>query len=65
MTTPSDLLRLRCGVTYRAKTRQRIVVGEYLGMEAPYGNRAILLRHDTGTDSISVRLIDSICATAA
>jgi hypothetical protein len=42
-----------------------MVVGEYLGMESPYGDRAILLRHTTGTTSIALAQVTSIQAVAA
>ena len=56
---------LRRGETYRAITRAGSAVGEYLGMETPHGERAILLRHGAGTESIAVRDITSIEPTAA
>ncbi|MDJ0497191.1 MAG: hypothetical protein QNJ89_05125 [Acidimicrobiia bacterium] len=43
---------LRRGLIYRAKTAAGFAVGEYLGMEALYGDRAVLLRNATGTESI-------------
>ena len=51
---------LRRGVTYRATTPVGTAVGEYLGMEAPHGDLAILLRHKTGTESIAVYDLTSI-----
>lgn len=62
---PWKLNQLLQGVTYLATTRHRMVVGEYLGMESPYGDRAILLRHTTGTTSISLAQVTSIQAVAA
>ena len=56
---------LRRGCTYRAMTSAGEVTGEYLGMEAPHGDRAILLRHGDGTESIPVLRIRSIGAIAA
>jgi hypothetical protein len=56
---------LRRGATYRATTRKGTVVGEYLGMEAPYGDRAILLRHRAGTESIALCRVTSIRPAAA
>ncbi len=56
---------LRRGVTYRATTRDGIAVGEYLGMEAPYGDWAILLRRGTGTRSIALGDVTSIQPVAA
>jgi hypothetical protein len=46
-------------------TRRRTSVGEYLGLEAPHGDRAILLRHRFGTDSIPIRHLISIQAAPA
>ncbi len=57
--------RLRPGASYRATTRWGTAAGEYLGMETPYGHRAILLRHTDGTESIPVRDITSIYPLAA
>ena len=57
--------RLERGATYQARTRTGTTVGEYLGMETPYGDRAILLRHRSGTDSIPLDEILSIRPKAA
>ena len=57
--------QLRRGTSYRATTRHGITVGEYLGMEADYGERAILLRHGDGTESIARYDITSIQPAAA
>lgn len=51
---------LRRGVTYRATTRHGIAFGEYLGMEAPHGDRAIILRHGAGVASIALHDVTSI-----
>ena len=56
---------LRRGETYRATTGSGSAVGEYLGMETPHGDRAILLRHEAGTESISLHDITSIHLAAA
>jgi hypothetical protein len=56
---------LQRGATYLAKTCQGAVVGEYLGMETPHGDHAILLRHGDGTESIPLRWIRSLGAAAA
>lgn len=56
---------LRRGMRYRATTRYGTTVGEYLGMEAFYGDRAILLRHGAGTESIDHRDVTSIDPAAA
>jgi len=56
---------LQRGTTYRATTRNGPAFGEYLGLEAPHGDRAILLRHATGTDSIPLGELTSIRSAAA
>ena len=48
-----NLNHLRRGWTYTATTMTGATVGEYLGMEADYGERVVLLRNATGTESIS------------
>ncbi len=59
--TDPRLNLLSPGIVYRAVTRDgRVVVGEYLGMEVPYGTWALLLRAATGTESVSVGWIESI-----
>lgn len=57
--TPS-LNDLRRGATYRVTTPRRSTAGEYLGMESPHGDRAILLRHSTGTDSVPLHHVTSV-----
>ncbi len=57
---PWNLNHLRLGTTYRATTRRRTMAGEYLGMETPHGDRSILLRHRTGTESIALTDITSL-----
>lgn len=47
-----NLNHLRRGASYRAITSHGSTTGEYLGMEAPHGDRAILLRHARRTESI-------------
>ncbi len=64
MTAPSTIPHLAAGTTYRATTHLGVTVGEYLGMETPYGVRAILLRHGGGTDSIPLACVTSIRAAA-
>lgn len=59
-TLAPDLNLLRRGSTYQATTAAGTTVGEYLGIEVPYGQRAILLRHADGTDSIAVGALTSI-----
>ena len=56
---------LRRGGTYRAVTRTGVAVGEYLGMETPHGQRAVLLRTMAGTASIALDDITSILPVAA
>jgi hypothetical protein len=57
---PHDLNELRRGHTYLATTRHCTTRGEYLGIETPHGDHAILLRHVTGTESIRVEDLTSI-----
>jgi len=56
---------LRRGATYRATTADGSATGEYLGMEAPHGDLAILLRHAEGTHSIELTDVTTIEALAA
>lgn len=56
---------LRRGLIYRATTAAGFAVGEYLGMEALYGDRAVMLRNATGTESIYHRDILAIESLAA
>ncbi len=55
---------LRRGTTYRASTRCGVTIGEYLGIETPHGQRAILLRHGRGTASIAVSDVMTIIRAA-
>ena len=55
-----NLNHLRRGWTYTATTHAGATVGEYLGMEASYGEREILLRNELGTEALSRRDIVSI-----
>ena len=64
-TTLVVLNELRRGTTYRATTHGGTTVGEYLGLETPHGVRALLLRHDRGTDSIPLRNVTAIDRAAA
>ena len=48
----TNLNHLRKGGMYLAKTVRGVTVGEYLGMEAAYGERSVLLRNERGTSSI-------------
>lgn len=56
----ANLNHLRRGNVYVATTATGRTVGEYLGMEAPYGVHAVLLRDAQGTESIDRRDIVSI-----
>jgi len=56
---------LRPGRTYRARTRRGFAFGEYLGMETPYGDWAILLRDGSMTCSIALGDVLSIEPAAA
>ncbi len=58
--TPLGLNDLRRGSTYLAATSRGWVLGEYLGMETPHGDHAILLRHAEQTESIPLASITSI-----
>lgn len=60
-----DFNHLKRGSTYLATTPGGTAVGEYLGMEASYGDRAILLRSRTGTASICLFDVTSIELLAA
>lgn len=55
-----NLNHLRRGWTYTATTRNGATIGEYLGMEALYGERVVMLRNASGTASISRHDIVSI-----
>ncbi len=60
------LSRLHRGATYRADTADNgVVVGEFLGVEVPFGRWAILLRHTTGTESVAIGDIITILPAAA
>ena len=56
----TNLNHLRRGDTYLATTMAGTTLGEYLGMEALYGERAVMLRNEQGTTSIVRRDILSI-----
>ena len=55
-----NLNHLRRGWTYTATTHLGATVGEYLGMEALYGERSVLLRNAAGTESLNRSDIVSI-----
>ena len=61
----TDETNLRRGSLYRATTPGGTTIGEYLGMEAPHGDLAILLRHGAGTHSIELTNVMSIEPIAA
>lgn len=52
MNETTNLNHLRRGGIYRATTPNGITLGEYLGMEAVYGERAVMLRGQAGTASL-------------
>ena len=56
----ADVHHLRTGRHYRAITRDGSTTGEYIGMESPHGDRAILLRGPAGTASIELTAVTSI-----
>ena len=56
----SNVHHLRRGAEYRATTHNLIAIGEYLGMETPHGDRAILIRNSAGTESIALEELTSI-----
>ena len=56
---------LRRGVTYRAFTASGTASGKYIGMEAMYGDRAVLLRNAHGFESIYQSDIVAIETVAA
>ena len=49
----TNLNHLRRGGTYLATTAIGTTRGEFLGMEALYGERAVMLRNARGTTSIN------------
>ncbi len=51
---------LERGATYLATTHRGATTGEYLGIEAPHGDRALLLRHEAGTASVPLASITAI-----
>ena len=55
-----NLNHLRRGAIYLATTHDGDTVGEFLGMEALYGERSVMLRNDRGTTSITRTHILSI-----
>jgi len=65
MSTQVKEMRLERGLTYKATTRTGTATGEYLGLEAPHGDLAIMLRHAAGTDSIELTDVVTIHRAAA
>ena len=65
LSTSTDLNTLRRKAHYRAITDYGVVMGQYLGMEAPYGDKAILLRHASGTSSVPITSLLAIAETHA
>ena len=63
LSTSTDLNRLRRSSYYNAVTDRGIVAGQYLGMEAPHGDKAILLRHASGTCSVPLASLLAITET--
>jgi len=57
--------RLERGTTYRATTTIGEATGEYLGMEAPHGDLAILLRDIDRVHSIELDDVTTIERLAA
>lgn len=57
-----NLNHLRRGTTYRATTASGAATGEYIGMEALFGDRAVLLRSADGYESIYQHDIVAIVA---
>lgn len=62
MTMQPNLNLLRRGAVYCATTTRGTSTGEYLGIETPYGEWAILLRTDGETSSIPVAHITEVMA---
>lgn len=58
-------MRMKRGRTYRATTKTGTACGEYLGMEAPHGDLAILLRGADGVHSIELDHVTGIERLAA
>ena len=58
-------MRMKRGRTYRATTPSGVTVGEYLGMEAPHGDLASLLRATDRVHSIELDRVTTIERLAA
>ncbi len=55
---------LRYGAVYRATTPAGVRIGEYLGVETTHGVWSILLRHESGTDSVPFSHIEAVVPAA-
>lgn len=65
-TAAIDINHLRHGKTYEARTTGGLVtIGEYLGIEVAHGDRLILLRGQTGTQSVAISRLESVLAASA
>ena len=62
---PWNINQLQRGATYRATTLRGAANGRFLGIETPHGDLSILLWSRSGTASIAVDDITSLCPTAA
>jgi hypothetical protein len=62
MTMQKNLNHLRRGATYCATTPRGSSTGEYLGIETPHGEWAILIRTDGETTSIPMTDITEVTA---
>ena len=64
-TRPWTINDLHRGGIYRATTSSGESIGEYLGLETAYGDRAMLLRNTDGTSSIYLDDVTSLQRLAA
>jgi len=56
-----DFNILMVGDHFAADTDAHTLIGRYLGLETPYGERSMLLRHADGrTSTIPLRLVSSL-----
>jgi hypothetical protein len=60
----TDLDHLTRGVTYLATTIGGSFQGEYLGMETPHGDWAMLLRGPRGIEAVALDSVTSISHAA-
>ncbi|NNC74469.1 MAG: hypothetical protein HKN93_03045 [Acidimicrobiia bacterium] len=63
--SPWTINDLHRGGIYRATTSAGDSIGEYLGLETAYGDRAMLLRNNDGTSSIYLDDVTSLQRLAA